>query len=274
MNFEAGIQRPVPADYTIFLWCLKLGALVDLFLVTKTAGGNGDVVVPAQIFLVVAAYRCLFPVRYEHYVVFHDSRLSSVFATRVFATFAEVAFIFLLACVLRSLNVQNVGWVNGFAAFTVLQSVVCQVCVWLAIVSERFEFYFYEELGWVCMFVANTIASAYLYLAVDGLAGKELLLQVNLVFGVGYLPFQIINLAAVRTQAKKQSHRRTPWTLEGLAAGLRRSIHVKNRRTDAESWGGIVGLVWMTGYWATLLPLWVSKLAFEYQRLPITRTMP
>ena len=28
-------------------------------------------------------------------------------------------------------------------------------------------------------------------------------------------------------------------------------------RTDAESWGGIVGLIWMTGYWATVLPLWV-----------------
>jgi len=32
---------------------------------------------------------------------------------------------------------------------------------------------------------------------------------------------------------------------------------VRNPRTDAESWGGIVGVIWMTAYWATLLPMWV-----------------
>ena len=246
-------------DYTVWLWLLKLGALLNLYFLVGTAAVNADayVVVPAQIFLVVSLYRCLFPVRYEHYVVFHDSVLSSVFATRVLATFAEVAYIFLFACVLQLLNVENVSWVNGLAWLMVLQVVICQVCVWVAILTERFEFYFYEELGWVFMFVANTIASAYLYLTVGTLAGREILLELNLVFGVVYLPFQVINLVAVRAQAKKQGHSEARWTLERFATGLRRSIRVKNPRTDAASWGGIVGLLWMTGYWATLLPMWV-----------------
>src|SRR5262249_34203285 len=42
-----------------------------------------------------------------------------------------------------------------------------------------------------------------------------------------------------------------------LAEGLTQSIRLKNRRTDAEAWGGWVGLLWMTGYWATLIPAWV-----------------
>jgi hypothetical protein len=246
-------------DYTLFLWLLKLGALANLYFLLRTAAVNADayIVVPAQIFFAVSAYRCLFPVRYEHYVVLHDSVVSSVFATRVCATFAEVAYIFLFAYVLQLLNVENVGWVNGIARFMVLQVVICQVCVWVAILSEQFEFYFYEELGWLLMFAANTIVSAYLYLTLDSLAGREILLQLNLIFGVVYLPFQVINLRVVRAQAKREGKPGTPWTLERLATGLQRSIHVKTPRTDAESWGGIVGLIWMMGYWATLLPMWV-----------------
>jgi hypothetical protein len=66
--------------------------------------------------------------------------------------------------VLRHLNVENAGWVNAVAWLMVLQVVACQVCVWVAILTERFEFYFYEELGWLFMIAANAISSVY----VDG----------------------------------------------------------------------------------------------------------
>jgi hypothetical protein len=119
-------------DYTIFLWLLKLGALPNLYFLVRTAAVKADalIIVPAQIFFAVSIYRCLFPVHYEHYVVFHDSVLSSVFATRLLATFSEVAYLFLLAHVLQLLNVDNVAWVNVIAWWMVLQVMVCQVCVW------------------------------------------------------------------------------------------------------------------------------------------------
>jgi hypothetical protein len=180
-----------------------------------------------------------------------------VFATRLLATFAEVSYIFLLAYVLQRLNVEQIAWVNLIAWCMVLQSLVCQVCVWLAILTERFQFYFYEELGWVLMFAENTIVSAYLHLSVGAFGGREILLQLNLAFGVVYMPFQIVNLWKVRTQAKADGDTGAPWTLERFATGLRRSVQVKNPHTDADSWGGIVGVLWMTGYWATVLPLWV-----------------
>src|SRR5216683_7970406 len=49
-----------------------------------------------------------FPVRYEHNVVFHDSIFSSIFVTRLFATFSEIAYIFLFSHVLRLLNIDHV----------------------------------------------------------------------------------------------------------------------------------------------------------------------
>jgi hypothetical protein len=42
-----------------------------------------------------------------------------------------------------------------------------------------------------------------------------------------------------------------------LGTGLMQAVRVKTRRTDADSWGGLIGLTWMTGYWATLIPMWV-----------------
>lgn len=255
-------MRDTPADYGVFLWLLKIGALVNLYLLAKTVAAGADpfIAVPAAIFFAVGAYRCVFPVRYEHYIVLHDSVWSSVFATRLLATFAEVSFIFLLAYVLQSLNVEEVGWVLGVAVYMVLQIVASQIFVWLAIVGEQFELYFYEELGWVVLVAALAVASIHLLRTGDGHGGKEILLRLNLVFAAVYLPFQVFNLRAIRANAREQARPRSAWTAARLANGVRRSIEVKNRRTDAESWGGIVGLVWMAGYWVVLLPLWVYEI--------------
>jgi hypothetical protein len=50
---------------------------------------------------------------------------------------------------------------------------------------------------------------------------------------------------------------------------MERSLRVRNRRRDAGSWGGLVGLTWMAGYWATLLPLWISKVVAVLSRLAV-----
>ena len=86
-------------DYTVVLWLLKFGTLINLFFLINTrrpasADAEAHILLLAQIFFAVSAYRCLFPVRYEHNAVFHDSILSSIFMTRLFATFSEIAYIF------------------------------------------------------------------------------------------------------------------------------------------------------------------------------------
>jgi len=245
-------------DYTVSLWLLKLGALVNFYFLAHTPalfapGVDPYLVLPAQIFFVVSLYRCLFPVRYEHNVVFHDSVASSIFVTRLFATIAEVAYIYQFSRVLRLLNVEQVGWVDGLSWLMVASATISQAFVWTAILTGRLELYFVEELGWLLIFIANTAAAAYLYLTADVHGGWQALLLTSLVFGAGYLPFQVIHVRSLRAAATRAGSTQP----RRLAEGLKQSIQLKNRRTDGAAWGGWVGLFWMTGYWATLIPAWI-----------------
>ena len=197
-------------DYTIVLWLLKFGSLINLYFLVNTrpltsGGADAYIVLPAQILFAVSAYRCLIPVRYEHNVVFHDSIFSSIFVTRLFATFSEIAYIFLFSHVLRRLNINQVEWVIALSWLMVAQVVISQGFVWAAVLTEQLKLYYYEELGWALIFAANTIASAYLYLTVDALGGREVLLQLNLLFGTVYLPWQVIHLTTLRASARRNS---------------------------------------------------------------------
>jgi hypothetical protein len=259
------IYDAVHRDYTIFLWLLKLGSLINLYFLLKvhalgSSGAAPEIVLPAQILFAVSAYRCLFPVRYEHNVVFHDSVASSVFMTRVLATFSEVAYIFLLSYLLRLLNMDQVKWVTALSWLMVALVAISQGFVWAAILTGQLGLYFYEELGWALIFVANTVASAYLYMAVGAVGGKDILLKLNLLFGIVYLPWQALHLRRLLANARRSTDRPTTgftsiWSR--LATGLKRAVVVKTRRTNADSWGGLIGLTWMTAYWATLIPIWV-----------------
>ncbi len=251
------------ADYTIELWLLKLGGVLNLYFLVDSrllASRVEDayLVLPAQILFAVSAYRCFFPVRYEHNVVLHDSILSSIFVTRLFATFSEIACVFMFSHVLRVLNVEHVEWVTVVSWLMVAQVVISQGFVWTAILVEQFEYYFYEELGWVFVFAVNTIASAYLYLTIEAFGGRKVLLLLNLLFGILYLPWQTMHLVSLRAEAagNADQHASSLPMSTRLANGLHRAVNVKNRRTDGHSWGGIIGLTWMAAYWATLIPMW------------------
>jgi len=255
-------------DLTLFLWLLKLGALVNLYFLVNTLVAPGStagarILIPAQILFAVSAFRCLFPVQYKGNVVFHDSPLSSIFLTRLLATFSEVAYIYLLAYVIRLVNVDRVGWVDLLSWVMVAQVVISQGFVWGAILSGRLMLYFYEELGWAILFAANTIASVYLYLTRPALGEARVLIYASLLFGLFYLPWQVIHL---RLQVSDARRGPTPVEGQSLREGLVRSIHARNRTSDAAAWGGFVGLTWMTGYWATLIPMWVNQVVRVFSR--------
>jgi hypothetical protein len=146
--------------------------------------------------------------------------------------------------------------VTAVSWLMVAQVVVSQGFVWAAILTERLKLYYYEELGWALIFLANTIASAYLYLTVRAPGGGQVLLQLNLLFGMVYLPWQVIHLTTLRANARKSLGQAGAGSLS-ILTGLKRAMRVKTRRTDSDSWGGFIGLTWMTAYWATLIPIWV-----------------
>ena len=135
-------------DFTIFLWLLKLGALLDLYFLATTfvpplSTADPSLRVPAQILFAVSAFRCVFPNQYKHNVVFHDTPLSSIFLTRVLATVAEVAFVYQLSRVLRLLDVDRIRWVDALSWLMVVQVVVSQLFVWGAILTGRLALYFW-----------------------------------------------------------------------------------------------------------------------------------
>jgi hypothetical protein len=261
-------------DFTIFLWLLKLGAVVNLYflfhtLVPPASTADPRLLVPAQILFAVSAFRCLFPNQYKANVVFHDTPLSSIFLTRLLATFAEVAFIYQLSHVLRLLNVDRLVWVDVLSWLMVVQVVISQIFVWGAILTGRLALYFWEELGWAILVAANAIASVGLYATRDSLGGAGILIGINLLFGVVYLTWQVANLRLQIADARRAGetlHPATPVSWKQLREGLRRSIRERRRTTDATAWGGLVGLTWMTGYFATLLPMWANQIVAVFSR--------
>ena len=252
----------MPSDFKKLLWFLKLGALVNLWLIVGVLGiatPDPYVVVPALILLGVSAFRCLFPNRYVDNVVFHDTPLSSIFATRLLATFSEVAYIYQFSYVIRVFNVDQVLWVDALAWLMVAQAVVSQGFVWGAIATKRLDLYFYEEAGWFVIFFANTLASAFLYATASGSGGGEALILWNLVFGAGYLPWQVLHLRSLLVEARTDtgiSSRGVGWR-----EGLRNALYERNPRSDAKAWGGLIGLTWMLAYWVCVIPVWVYFVA-------------
>ena len=261
-------------DFTVFFWLLKLGALVNLYFLANTfvpPGNSADphLLVPARILFAVSAFRCLFPNQYKGNVVFHDTPLSSIFLTRLFATFAEVAFIYQLSLVLRLLNVDRLAWVDALSWLMVVQVVISQLFVWGAILTGRLALYFWEEFGWAILVAANAVASLGLYANRAALGDASVLLYVNLLFGVVYLSWQVANLRLQAADARRVGETLRPrisasWSL--LGEGLRRSLSERKRTTDATAWGGLVGLLWMTGYFATLLPLWANQIVVLFAK--------
>lgn len=256
-------------NFTGPLHALKLGAPINLYFLASTLlsppeGADPALLRSAQILFAVSAYRCLFPCRYKDNIVLHDSLLSSIFLTRLLATFAEIAFIFQFSTLLRRLNTSGIEWVDWLAWAMMLQVVLSQIFVWWAILSRRLVFYFYEEIGWFLMFLANTVASASLLANGEPSPAAAGLLQLNLLFGAFYLPWQILHLRSLRLDATSHQENDMVHGLPStavVAQAWKEAVFQRRVRQDADAWGGWIGLVWMVCYWATLIPLWAYHIA-------------
>ena len=258
--------------YKHLLWFLKIGAVVNLYFLLQTlkfpmASIDPYILVPAQVLFFVSAYRCLFPVSYTKNIVLHDSFFSSIFLTRLLATFVEVAYIYQFSYVLRIINEGQIPIIDLLSWLMVFQVVISQFFVWGAILLQTEKYYFYEEFGWAIIFILNTIASIVLYLYLDNLGKYEILLQINMIFGSLYLPWQLIHLKTIRKRIKNQDpihNYKINWTWTLLSEGLAKSLRVKNKSSDPEAWGGTVGMTWMISYWASLIPIWIYFIVYTF----------
>ena len=241
------------------LWALKGGTILNLVFLgvsfsIPSASVDSAVVIPARIFFVISAYRCFFPNRYKDNVVLHNTILSSTLVTRSISTRSEIVYIFLFAYVIGSLNVDRIFWIDALATWMVVQVTISQVCVWWAILGSAPKLYYYEELGWWIIFAINTLTSVYLLSVSEPEGGAALLLWLNVVFGVFYLPWQILHLRSLLGEAQAADSAQRP---DGLSAALRETLFDRRQTTEYEAWGGGIGGIWMVSYWAVLIPGWM-----------------
>ena len=95
-----------------------------------------------------------------------------------------------------------------------------------------------------------------------------MLVWISLGFAMLYLPFQL-GFHLPHCWDQRPLHRN--WCLtapEGgwwheLRRGFWRALTTRNQTEDSESWGGLVGAIWMVGYWV-LLPYWLLVIAEEF----------
>ena len=138
-------------DFSLFLWLLKLGALLNLYFLANTLVPPGAGPIPGcfparscrgvRLSLPVPE-----PVQGQRRLPRHAALLD--LPDPSLATSAEIGFIYLLSAVLRGLNVDRLAWVDALSWWMVVQVVISQGFVWAAILSGRLALYFWEELGW------------------------------------------------------------------------------------------------------------------------------
>jgi len=258
--------------YKYFLWSLKLGAILNIYFLLQTIAPKISIIdpfllVPAQILFAVSAYRCLFPVGYVKNIVLHDTFLSSIFLTRLLATFVEIAYIYMFSYVLRIINAEQIPLIDWLAWLMVIQVVVSQGFVWGAILLQREKYYYFEEFGWAVIFGLNTSISILLFIYADNYAQYKILVQLNLIFGALYLPWQFIHLRSIRNRVIKNDLLniiKPDISIKLLIDGLNQSFYHRVKSNEPDAWGGLVGLTWMLNYWATLIPVWLYFIIYTF----------
>ena len=252
------------STYKYCLWGIKLGAILNIYFLLKTyetqiADVDPYLLIPAQILFVVSAYRCLFPNNYSKNIVLHDTILSSIFFTRLLATFVEILYIYMFSYVLRLINADQYPVLDLLSWLMVIQVTISQCFVWGAILLRREHYYYFEELGWFVIFVLNTAISIVLLLYSSSYQEYKILIHLNLIFGVVYLPWQIIHLKSITRRVSKikiSNIIKESISISLIKTNLQKSIFERNKTTEPEAWGGLVTLTWMINYWITLIPVW------------------
>ena len=250
--------------YKSLLLFLRVGVFSNLILFFLTLNYvNNDVdpfiMIPTQILLVVSAYRCLFPVNYASKAVILDSIFSSVFITRFVVTVVEIVYIYAFSQVIRIINADQFLIVDIFSWIMVAQVIVSQFFCWGAILIKYERLYFYEELGWFIIFLCNAIASAILF-SLDLTSGHYTLLILNLIFGALYLPWQVFHLKSITNRINRDDNiKQQVFDLNSnkVLGELQKSFQERKLSFDQSDWGGVVGMMWMYGYWILIIPVWM-----------------
>ena len=141
----------------------------------------------------------------------------------------------------------------------VIQVIASQFFCWGAILLKYERFYFYEEFGWFVIFFINTILSIAM-LSLDLSNAHHSLIIINIVFGALYLPWQVLHLKSITKRINNNPEiKAQEFKVDSskVKVELKSSINDRKLSFESNDWGGVVGMMWMYGYWILFIPVWM-----------------
>uniref|UniRef100_A0A0G4G6R1 Uncharacterized protein n=1 Tax=Chromera velia CCMP2878 TaxID=1169474 RepID=A0A0G4G6R1_9ALVE len=220
----------------------------------------------SRCFIFVNAFRCVWPNRYNKNVVLHDTPLSSIFLTRLLATFSEVAWLLLLGLVAMQYapfdEETEIPFLYSFGAGLLPGLCAMAQCfVWSSLILRTDSLMFYEESTWLVMFILNTSINAYIWF--HGV--RSPLVIISLVFGFLYLPWQAYFHLGLIVSLKDKPLTASKMTLKNAKLGLVRACKYRNKTKKLVDWGGWTGVTWMVAYWWAE-PVWIAAIAWVMEK--------
>jgi hypothetical protein len=142
----------------------------------------------SAVFVLVCAFRSVFPRADVQRICLHDSWLSSVMLGRSLATVAELCFAAQWAMLLREIGLRTDSLGPQWASRLIVPFIaVAEVCSWYAVITTSYIGNTFEESIWAMTALLATVSAASVW---SRLAARHRpLLATGLVFGAAYVAF-------------------------------------------------------------------------------------
>lgn len=142
----------------------------------------------SAVFVLVCAFRSVFPRADVQRICLHDSWLSSVMLGRSLATVAELCFAAQWAMLLRELGTRTRSAGPLLASRLIVPFIaVAEVCSWYAVITTSYLGNTFEESIWAMTALLATVSAASVWSRLG--ARHRPLLAAGLVFGAAYVAF-------------------------------------------------------------------------------------
>lgn len=206
----------------------------------------------SAVFVMVCAFRAVFPRADVQRICLHDSWLSSVMIGRTLATVAELCFVAQWAILLRALGTRTgSGLALTVSRLMVPMIAVAEICSWYAVLTTSYLGNTLEESIWAMTALLATVSAASVW---PRLASRHRpFLLGALGFGLCYVTFMVtvdVPMYISRWLADKASGRAYLTVMEGL-----RDVSVRWVVTSHwDAWRSEIP--WMSLYFS--VTVWVS----------------
>ena len=220
------------------------------------------------VYVAGCAFRSLFPRVDLERTCLWDTRLSTIFAGRLVATFAEICFAIQCALFISKLSqMTGVSYADTFSVWVVPLIVIAQVLCWYAVVTLDHLGHVVEELLWTLAFMIMAVALAGCWVYSDGL------LRVIIAIGITSCAAAALLISVVDVPmyiSRWYRHRRAKHKYLPLYGGFKDTLA---RRHSTNSWRiWRCEVPWMTLYFS--VGVWLSiGMIFLEQLAPLAITL-